>query len=95
MEKQMINKTDVTKYRLLLDNILVKGAKIEEVDGVLNPDSYEDKPEIGEVISIGKQVKDINVGDTVMFNKYSITKFNFDGDDYFAIRLEDVIGYQR
>jgi len=91
----MTNKQDITKYKFLLDNILVKGIKIEEVDGIYNPDSYEDKPEIGEVVSVGGQVEEIKVGDTVLFNKYSTTKFNFDGVDYFVVRSEDCIGYQR
>jgi len=91
----MENNQDITKYTLLLDNILVRGIKAEEVDGILNPDSYEDKPEMGIVISVGSKAKEIQVGDTVLFNKYSTTRFNLDGTDYFVVRLEDIIGYQR
>lgn len=91
----MTNKSDITNYTLLLDNVLVKGVKIEKVGGIINPDTYEDKPEIGEVVSFGDNVKELAVGDTILFNKYSTTKFNLDGTDYFIIRLEDCIGYQR
>lgn len=105
----MTNKSDrtskvqeITNYTLLLDNVLVKGVKIEKVGGIINPDTYEDKPEIGEVIAVGKFKwykfwlnNELKVGDTILFNKYSTTKFNLDGTDYFIIRLEDCIGYQR
>jgi len=90
----MVNKyQDITKYTLLHDNVLIKGIKVEEVDGIINPDSYEDKPEIGEVISVGN-VK-VYVGDKVLFNKYSTTKFNLDGMDFFMVREEDIVGYIR
>lgn len=94
----------ITDFTILYDNILVKGIEIKEKDGVLTAVSYDDKPELGEVLTVGSgRVFDsgeviplvIEIGDTIYFNKYSSTKFNIDGDDYFIVREEDVVGYLR
>lgn len=99
---------DITNYTLLHDNILVRGIKIEDVDGILKPDSYDDKPHIGLVIAVGlgrllsnPQATLTNVriplavkmGQVVLFNQYSSTKYNLDGNDYFIVREEDVVGF--
>ena len=92
---------DITKFRILHDNVLVKTFEIEKKDGIVKPSSYEDKPELGEVISKGPghwlecgQLIEVEVdkGETVLFNKYSATKFNLDGYDYFIVRAEDIVG---
>lgn len=94
----------IDKFNILYDNIFVKGIEIEEKDGIIKPSNYDDKPEIGEVLRIGEgRIFDngtviplkVQVGDTIYFNKYSSTKFNFDGEDFYVIREEDVIGYLR
>ena len=98
------NNIDITKFNILYDNVFVKGVEIKERDGIIKPSSYEDKPELGEVIKVGEgRIFDngtivplkVKIGDTVYFNKYSTTKFNFDGVDYFVVREEDVVGYIR
>jgi len=95
---------DVDSFHILYDNVFVKGIEIEERDGIVKPASYDDKPELGLVIKVGTgriletgEILPLAVkpGDTVYFNKYSSTKFNFDGEDYFVVREEDVIGYIR
>ena len=95
---------DVTGFKILQDNVLVEAIEIESVDEIIRPVKYEDKPEMGEVLSVGtgrlldsgeRSEMVIKVGDVVYYNKYSATKFNFRGKDYFTIREEDVIGYIR
>lgn len=97
---------DLTKYKLLYDNVLVKGIKLEEVEGVIAPDSYEDKPELGEVVSVGDgRIFDngtrlevcVKPKDVVLFNKYSTTKplFSVKGIEYYVLREEDIVGFLR
>ena len=95
---------DINQFNILYDNIFVKGVEIEERDGIIRPAQYEDKPEIGVVIKVGEgRIFDngtivplkVKEGDTVYFNKYSTVKFNFDGQDYFVVREEDVVGFIR
>lgn len=99
---------DITKYTILHDHVLVRGIKIEEVNGILKPDSYDDKPKMGKVITVGlgRMVQalssspvvriplTVKKGQTVLFNEYSSTKYNLNGDDYYIIREEDIVGFQ-
>lgn len=98
------NKFDITEFDMLYDNVLVKAIEIEEVSGIIKPNQYEDKPELGEVVAVGHgKLTDkgelvplsLMVGDTVYFNKYSTTKFRSEGLDYYVIREEDCIGFNR
>ena len=91
---------DITKFRILQDNVLVEALDIKEKDGIIKPSSYEDKPELGIVRSVGKGRMldngtiisiDVKVGDTVLFNRYSATKYNLDGNDFFIVREEDIV----
>lgn len=104
MAKRKQLNLDVASFNILNDNVFVKGIEIEERDGIIKPASYEDKPELGTVIKVGTgRILDsgtvvplaVKPGDTVYFNKYSTTKFNFDGEDYFVVREEDIVGYIR
>lgn len=94
-------------FELLYDNILVKALEIEVVDGdtgLLKPQGYEDKPEVGTVVKVGEgRIFDngtvvplrIKVGDTVYWNKYSSVKIRLGTEDYYMIREEDIQGYKR
>lgn len=104
MPKSKQPNLDVASFHILYDNVFVKGIEIEERDGIIKPASYEDKPELGTVIKVGGgRLLDsgtvvplsVQAGDTVYFNKYSTVKFNFDGEDYFVVREEDIVGYIR
>ena len=92
-----------TKFTPLHDRILVR--RIEEVGttrgGIIIPDSAKDKPQEGEVISVGRgksndegkvfplAVKD---GDRILFGKYSGTEIKLDGEDFIIMREEEVLG---
>lgn len=91
-----------TKFIPLHDRILVR--RVEEATttrgGILIPDSAKDKPQEGEVISVGKgrsnengkvfplAVKD---GDH-MFGKYAGTEIKIDGEDFLIMKEEEVLG---
>lgn len=97
-------KLDIASFNVLYDNVFVKGIEIEERDGIVKPAQYDDKPELGLVIKIGSgRLFDsgetvplmVKEGDTVYFNKYSTVKFNFNGEDYFVVREEDIVAFVR
>lgn len=97
------NKFDIREKTLLYDNVLVKALDMHDEDSPFkDPRSYEDKPEVGEVIKIGQgRIFDngvvvplvIKVGEQVLFNKYTSTKFHFDGQDYYTVREEDILAH--
>lgn len=78
----------------LFDKVLIKPQKAEEktASGIYIPDTAkQDKPQIGEVISVGKDVKVVQVGQTVVFAKYGLTEINLESEDYLIIKEEDIL----
>ncbi len=92
-----------TKLTPLHDRIVVR--RIEEGEttrgGIIIPDSAKDKPQEGEVISVGKGKSneegkvfplDVKPGDRILFGKYAGTDIKIDGEDFLIMREEEVLG---
>jgi chaperonin GroES len=92
-----------TKFTPLHDRILVR--RVEEAEttrgGIIIPDSAKDKPQEGEVISVGKgkiseegkvRPLDVKEGNRILFGKYSGTEIKIDGEDFVIMREEEVLG---
>ena len=92
-----------SKFTPLHDRILVR--RMEEGEsirgGIIIPDSAKEKPQQGEVVSVGKGKSndegkvfplDVKAGDTVLFGKYSGTEIKLDGEDFLIMREEEVLG---
>jgi chaperonin GroES len=69
--------------------------------GLYIPESAKEKPQEGEVISVGKGKSndegkvfplDVKAGDRVLFGKYSGTEIKLDGDEFLIMREEEVLG---
>jgi len=91
------------KIRPLYDRIVVK--RIEEKEqmqgGLYIPDSAKEKPQEGEVAAVGKGKRledgklvplDAQVGDRILFGKYSGSDIKIDGDEYLIMREDEVLG---
>jgi chaperonin GroES len=92
-----------TTFTPLHDRILVR--RIEENEtvrgGIIIPDSAKEKPQEGEVVSVGKGKSndegkvfplDVKKGDRVLFGKYSGTEIRIDGEEFLIMREEEVLG---
>ena len=92
-----------TKFTPLHDRILVR--RVEEAGttrgGIIIPDSAKDKPQEGEVISVGRGKSNdegkvfplaVKAGDRILFGKYSGTEIKIDGEEYIIMREEEVLG---
>jgi len=92
-----------TTFTPLHDRILVR--RVEESEtvrgGIIIPDSAKEKPQQGEVISVGKGKSndegkvfplDVKSGDKILFGKYSGTEIKLDGEEYLIMREEEVLG---
>ena len=93
----------MAKFTPLHDRILVR--RIEEAEttrgGIIIPDSAKDKPQEGEVISVGKgkiteegkvRPLDVKDGDRILFGKWSGTEVKIDGEDFVIAKKSDVMG---
>jgi len=91
------------QIRPLYDRVVVR--RIEELEskhGVLFiPDSAKEKPQEGEVVAAGKGKRyedgnvvalDVQVGDRILFGKYSGTEIKLDGEDFLIMKEDEVLG---
>ena len=94
------------KFTPLHDRILVRRVEEEQKtsSGLYIPESAKEKPQEGEVISVGKGKSndegkvfplDVKAGDRVLFGKYSGTEIKLDGDEFLIMREEEVLGILR
>jgi chaperonin GroES len=87
----------------LHDRVVVK--RIEEKEsikgGIIIPDSAKEKPQEGEVISVGKGKSndegkvfplDVKAGDRVLFGKWGGTEIKIDGEDFLIMKEDEVLG---
>ncbi|GAB4422571.1 MAG: co-chaperone GroES [Bacteroidia bacterium] len=77
--------------------MLVKPAPAEEktASGIIIPDTAKEKPQRGEVVAVGPGKKDepttVQVGNVVLYGKYSGTEINIAGTDYLIMRESDIL----
>jgi chaperonin GroES len=87
----------------LHDRVVVRRLPEEEMSagGIVIPDSAKEKPQRGEVVSVGsgKLMDDgsvrsmaVSAGDTVLFGKYAGTEIKLDGDELIVMREDDIMG---
>src|ERR1700754_2255579 len=92
-----------TTFTPLHDRILVR--RVEEGEtvrgGIIIPDSAKEKPQEGEVVSVGKGKSndegkvfplDVQAGDRILFGKYSGTEIKIDGKDFLIMKEDEVLG---
>ena len=90
------------KVRPLHDRILVKRVEEESKSkgGIIIPDTAKEKPQEGRVVAVGTgkvlengkiHTLEIGKGDRVLFNKYSGSEVNIDGEEHLIIREDDVL----
>jgi chaperonin GroES len=89
--------------RPLHDRIVVKRIEEKEVKAgsLYIPDSAKEKPQEGEVVAVGKGKRndegkliplDVQVGDRILFGKYSGSDIKIDGTEYMIMREDEVLG---
>lgn len=87
----------------LEDRIVVKPLEAEQTtaSGLVIPDTAKEKPQEGEVLSVGpgrwdedgeKRIPlDIKVGDVVLYSKYGGTEVKYSGEEYLVLSARDVL----
>lgn len=82
------------KFRPLKDRVFVKYSEENErtAGGIYIPDTAKEKPQKGLVEAVGSEVKEVKVGSTILFDKYSGSKVNIDNSEYLIIKEEDILG---
>ncbi len=79
------------------DRVVVRPAAAEEMTkgGIIIPDTAKEKPQRGEVVSVGPgkdgNAMTVNVGDIVLYGKYAGQELNYEGVDYLIMREDDIL----
>src|SRR5690606_31075463 len=96
-------KGESMNFRPLHDRVLVRRVEAEETTagGIIIPDSAKEKPQEGEVVSVGTGSKaedgtvtplDVKAGDRILFGKWSGTEVKIDGEDLLIMKESDILG---
>lgn len=89
--------------RPLGNRVVVERMEVEETvsGGIIIPDSAKQKGQSAKIIAVGSGVKkddggvvplDVNVGDTVLIDKYAGNDVNVAGNDYVIIAETEILG---
>ncbi|MBA4791994.1 MAG: co-chaperone GroES [Pseudomonadota bacterium] len=90
-------------FRPLHDRVVVKRIEAEQktAGGIIIPDTAKEKPQEGEVVSVGPGARnekgelvalDVKAGDRVLFGKWSGTEVKIDGQDLLIMKESDILG---
>jgi chaperonin GroES len=91
------------KFRPLHDRVVVAriDPEAKSAGGIIIPDTAQEKPSQGEIISVGPGGRDeggklipidLKKGDHVLFGKWSGTEVKLDGVDYLIMKESDIMG---
>jgi len=91
------------KFRPLHDRVVVKrvDSETKTSGGIIIPDTAAEKPQQGEIIAVGPGARgddneivalDVQIGDRVLFGKWSGTEVKIDGEDLLIMKESDIMG---
>jgi len=66
-------------------------AVTKTASGLYLPDKAAEKPKIAKVNKVGKNVKEIKVGDRIVYKSYSTTEVKVDDKEYILVKEEDIL----
>ena len=91
------------KFRPLHDRVVVKriDAEAKSKGGIIIPDTAKEKPSQGEITAVGPGGRDesgklipidLEVGDRVLFGKWSGTEVTIEGQELLIMKESDILG---
>lgn len=92
----------VSTVKPLGDRVFVKVSEAEErtAGGIFLPDNAKEKPQVGEIVSVGsgklnekgdRQPMEVQVGNKVLYSKYAGTDIKLGGDEYVLLSEKDIL----
>jgi chaperonin GroES len=91
------------QFRPLHDRVVVRRIEADQktAGGIIIPDTAQEKPQEGEVVSVGPGARnergeliavELKPGDRVLFGKWSGTEVKIDGKDLLIMKETDIMG---
>lgn len=94
-------KGEFMNIKPLFDRVIIEPDEINNTSkgGIVLPQTAQDRPQTGKVVAVGsgKDLENndvgmqVNVGDTVIFNKYTGAEVKFKDKNYIILRQIDII----
>jgi chaperonin GroES len=77
----------------LADYVVAQGEEPETktASGLYLPEKAAEKPKTAKVVAVGKDVKQIKVGDRIIYKSYSTTDVKVGAEEYILVKEEDVL----
>lgn len=66
-------------------------AETKTKSGLYLPDKAQEKPKTAKVVAVGKEAKQLKVGDRIVYKSYSTTDVKVGGDEYILVKEEDIL----
>jgi chaperonin GroES len=90
-------------FRPLHDRVVVRRIEADQktAGGIIIPDTAQEKPQEGEVVSVGPGARndrgeliktELKPGDRVLFGKWSGTEVKIEGEDLLIMKESDIMG---
>ena len=83
-------------FKPLGDRVLIKveEVKTQTASGIYIPDNAaQEKPTQAEIVAIGNDVKDVKVGDNIVYTKFARTAtVTLDNQDYLVMEVAEILG---
>lgn len=68
-----------------------EAAATQTASGIYLPDTAKEKPTLANVVATGVDVKEVKVGDKIVYKEYSTTELKIDGTEYLIVKEEDIL----
>ena len=81
------------KLQPLADRIVARSTEAETKSpaGILLPENAKEKTQLAEVVAVGKDVKEVKVGDRIVHSEYGPSQIKVNGEELLLIKEEDVL----
>jgi chaperonin GroES len=66
-------------------------AATKTASGLYLPEKSAEKPKIARVVAVGKEAKQVKVGDRIVYKSYSTTDVKVGSDEYILVKEEDIL----
>jgi chaperonin GroES len=82
-----------TNIQPLADYVVAQAEEAESktASGLYLPDNAKEKPKTSIVVAVGPEVKQVKVGDRIIYKSYSSTDVKVGREEFMLIKEEDVL----
>jgi chaperonin GroES len=77
----------------LADYVVAEQEKAEAktASGFYLPDAAKEKPKTSKIVAVGSDVKNVKVGDRIIYKSFTGTEVKHDGTEYILVKEEDIL----